>query len=47
MNDRKITFRLASIPIFAKDEYHPNQVEYYAKITELVYRAFSLDAVSD
>jgi hypothetical protein len=47
MNDRKITFRLASIPIFAKNEYHPNQVEYYAKITELVYRAFGLDAVSD
>jgi len=47
MNTGKITIRLAPIPDFAKDEYHPNQIEYYAKITELVYRAFGLDAVSD
>ena len=47
MDNRKITIRLAPIPNFAKDEYHPNQIDYYAKITELVYKAFNLDAVSD
>jgi hypothetical protein len=47
MNTGKITIRLAPIPSFAKDEYHPDQIEYYAKITELVHKALNLDSVRD
>jgi hypothetical protein len=47
MNTGKITIRLAPIPDFAKDEYNPSQIEYYAKMTELVYRTLNLDSISD
>jgi hypothetical protein len=47
MNTEKITIRLAPIPDFAKDEYDPSQIEYYAKMTELVYRTLNLDSISD
>ncbi|MCW4003259.1 MAG: hypothetical protein NWE95_05020 [Candidatus Bathyarchaeota archaeon] len=42
----KITIRLAAIPDFALNEYHQEQIEYYSKFTELVYRALSIDSVS-
>jgi hypothetical protein len=40
----RITIRLAPVPDFAKDEYSPSQIEFYAKITDLVYRALNLDS---
>ena len=43
----RITIRLAPVPDFAKDEYSPSQIEFYAKITDLIYRALNLDSVSD
>ena len=43
----RITIRLAPVPDFTKDEYSPSQIEFYAKITELVYRALNLDSASD
>lgn len=43
----RITIRLAPVPDFAKDEYSPSQIEFYAKITDLVYRALNLGSVRD
>ena len=43
----RITIRLAPVPDFAKDEYSPSQIEFYAKITDLVYRALTLDSFND
>lgn len=43
----RITIRLAPVPDFAKDEYSPSQIEFYAKITDLVYRALNLDSFAD
>jgi hypothetical protein len=45
MNNAKLTIRLAAIPNFAREEYHQDQIEYYAKITELVYKALNLNSV--
>jgi len=47
MNNGKITIRLAPIPNFAIEEYQQDQIEYYAKITELVYKALNLNSVGD
>lgn len=47
MKTGKITIRLAPIPDFAEDEYNPGQIECYAKMAELVYRALNLDSISD
>ena len=41
----KIKIRLADVPLFAKDEYHPDQVKFYAKITELMYKALNLGSI--
>ena len=39
---KRINIRLAEIPRFAKDEYHPNQVALYSKFTELAFKALTL-----
>ncbi len=44
VND-KIAIRLASVPNFALNVYHPKQVEYYSKFTELIYKALNVDSV--
>lgn len=41
----EIKVRLASIPNFAKDEYHPDQIKFYRKISELMHKALNLDPV--
>jgi len=43
----RITIRLAHVPDFAKDEYSPSQIEFYARITDFVYRALNLDSFSN
>jgi len=43
----RIRIRLAPIPDFAKVEYSPSQIEFYARLTDLVYRAMNLDSVSN
>jgi len=43
----RITIRLAPVPDFAKVEYSSSQIEFYAKITDLVYRALNLGSFND
>ena len=40
-----VKFRLAAVPNFAEYEYHPHQIKFYEKMTELVYKALNLDSV--
>ncbi|RJS83385.1 hypothetical protein CW709_01275, partial [Candidatus Bathyarchaeota archaeon] len=40
-----VKVRLASVPNFAEKEYHPDQIKFYEKMTELIYRALTLDSV--
>lgn len=46
MSDGKFKIRLASLPYSAADEYHPQQIEYYSRFTELVYEALRMDSVN-
>jgi len=43
----RIKIKLASVPKFAKDEYHPDQVALYSKFTELTFKALNLPSVSE
>lgn len=38
--------RLAAVPHFANREYHPDQVAFYSKFTDLVFKALKLPSVS-
>jgi hypothetical protein len=42
----RVSIRLAKVPDFALDEYHPDQVTFYSKLTELVFKAFNLPSTS-
>lgn len=48
MNDadyEKIKIRLGNIPNFAEKEYHPEQVRFYAKMTELIYKVLNTSTI--
>jgi len=40
-----VKVRLALVPEFAEREYHPTQIKFYEKMTELVYKALNLNSV--
>jgi len=44
---KRVSIRLAEIPEFAREEYHPNQVAFYSKFTELTFRALNLPSVAE
>ena len=44
---KRIRIKLASVPKFAKDEYHPDQIALYSKFTELTFKALNLSSVSE
>ena len=44
---KRISIRLAEIPKFAKDEYHPGQMAFYSKFTEITFKALNLPSVSE
>ena len=44
---KRIKIRLASVPKFAKDEYHPDQASLYSKFAELTFKALNLPSVSE
>ncbi|MCD6241682.1 hypothetical protein J7K27_09300 [Candidatus Bathyarchaeota archaeon] len=45
INEMSVKVRLASVPKFAECEYHPAQIRFYEKMTELVYKALNLNSV--
>lgn len=42
---KMMRIRLAEIPKFAKEDYHPDQVAFYSKLTELTFKALNLPSV--
>ena len=43
---KMFALKLAQVPKFALDEFHPSQVEYYAKYSKLMYRILGIKSVS-
>ena len=41
----RVRIRLASIPNFADKEYHHDQIKFYAKMTELIYKALIMNSI--
>jgi len=41
----KVALRLAEIPKFAYEEYRLDQVKFYAKFTEMAYKALNLSSI--
>jgi hypothetical protein len=41
-----LNFRLANVPRFAIERYHPNQVKAYTYLTEISFRVLNLPSVS-
>lgn len=41
----KILIKLADVPNFAREEYHPDQVRIYAEFTKLTFQALNLPSI--
>jgi len=46
MKSSSLHIRLASVPRFCENEYHPTQVKLYSEFTRLVFQALTLPSVS-
>lgn len=43
----EILIKLADVPNFAKDEYHPTQIKIYSEFTKLTFQALNLTSIQD